>query len=84
MRLITYFGKNGPCLGALLDNKVVDVQLAYQKFCQATNQPPTWSKHYGSMLELLQAGQAAMIQAAETIRFVQTSLSVEKERLRVL
>ena len=79
MRLVTYRRNNETRLGVLLDEKVVDVQSAYQKFCHATNQPVTWTNSYNSMLDLLKAGKDALKVLAETIQFAQKNMGKEKD-----
>jgi acylpyruvate hydrolase len=79
MRLVTYHCNNESRLGVLLYKQVVDVQSAYQKYCHATNQPATWINYYGSMLELLKAGNDALKVLAETIQFAQTKMTKEKD-----
>jgi 2-keto-4-pentenoate hydratase/2-oxohepta-3-ene-1,7-dioic acid hydratase in catechol pathway len=81
MRLVTYSRNNVSRLGILLDKKVVDVQRAYQKYCHATNRTPTWINYYGSMLEMLKAGNEALKILAETIQFVQTKMTIGKDDL---
>jgi len=79
MRLVTYRHNNESRLGVLLEKKVVDVQLAYQKYCHASNQPPTWTNDYGSLLDTLNAGHDALKVLSKTVSFAQTNLTVEKD-----
>ena len=79
MRLVTYRHNRESRLGILLEKNVVDAQLAYQKYCHATNQPPIYTNSYGSMLEVLKAGNDAIKVLTETVSVAQTNLTIEKD-----
>jgi acylpyruvate hydrolase len=57
MRLITYQLNKKTRLGALLESKVMDIQLAYQEYCRATKKPALLIHQFDSMLSWLAANE---------------------------
>lgn len=78
MRLITYQLDNKTRLGALLDTRVIDIQRAYQEYCNITKKPAVLNHLFDSMLGWLAAYDEGRKAVFEAIRFITTE-SVNEE-----
>ncbi len=80
MRLVTYSTNHEIRLGAMLDEQIVDVQRAYEKYGHEQGIANDFGDRLGSMMSLLSAGDQALQAVAETIELVRAAVSNGTER----
>jgi len=68
MKLVTYQSENGPKVGALHDDQIVDLHAAY-----TVMEPDGDPSFLDDMIALLSAGDAGMAQAAAAMKFASAS-----------
>ncbi len=84
MRIGTYVFEDQQRLGVIKETIIYDIQRSYLEYCSSLHKPAALFRAYSSMLEMLRAGETALISAQESIQYVQDKISLEEQASRML